>query len=184
MPSLVIIAVALALAQCQSGQFSCFNGPPDGFYCTNDLVGYHDCSQVSFPVENPPKYCPSGTKCSCFINTKCEVPETEICQPIQTPPTLSEDFDYTFTFEGNSSQGAWFQTFDQIKQVIRNTESKKLRERTWDLKTLDQHFQVILPISGGKFEDVRANYWIFVSLSLYLLPNITVRSTYMQLKLF
>lgn len=157
MLSLIIIAIALSLAQCQSGEFSCFNGPPDGFYCTNDLVGYHDCRQVSFPVENPPKYCPSGTKCSCFINIKCEVPETEICQPIQTPPTLSEDFDYTFTLEGNSSQGAWFQTFDQIKRVIRNTESKKFRERTWDMKTPDQHFQVILPISGGKFEEVRAN---------------------------
>ena len=159
MLSLIIVAIALGLAPCQNRAFSCFDGPPDGFYCTNDIAGYHDCRLKAFNlIDDTPKYCPSGTQCSCFINTKCEVPESEICKPIQTPPTLSDDFDYTFTFQGNSSQGAWFQTFDELKRVIRNTELKMLRERTWDLKTVDQHFQVILTISGGKFEDVSSIY--------------------------
>ena len=187
MLSLILVTFVLAFAQCQNKEFSCFRD--DGFYCTNDLAGYHDCTLMWVNPVNPPKYCPSGTRCSCFINTKCKVPESEICQPIQTPPKLPEDFDYTFTLRGNTTQGAWIQIFDQLKRVIRNTDLKMLRERTWNLKTLEQSFEVVLPIVGGKFGHVSSDYyWFFVFLSwnvkmiLYFSQNITTRNTVFCLK--
>ena len=190
MLSVILVAIVLAFAQSQKREFSCFIN--DGFYCTNDLAGYHDCTLMRLNPVNPPKYCPSGTRCSCFINTKCEVPESEICQPIQIPPKLPEDFDYTFSLQGSTTQGAWIQELDQLKRVIRNTDLEMLRERTWNLKrrwnlkALEQSFEVVLPTVGGKFDYVSSNYYCFfvflswnVKMILYLSRNITTRNTFL-----
>ena len=149
---LKLIAIAVLFTYAQSSEFSCFNGPPGGFYCTNDRVGYHDCSLDSkYQPQNLKKYCPQGTRCSCFINTKCEVKESDICQPIPVPPVLSEDFDLTFSFQRNESFPVGFRRIDQIKRVIRNNDLKKLSERIWFVYPFyRQDFRLITPY-GNKF---------------------------------
>ena len=140
--------VAVALIQClklpELGQFSCIKEAP-GFYCTNDLTGYIDCSQ-SISIK---KNCSKGTKCSCFINTKCTIAESEICKAYPSPPKLSEDFDYTFFYKDFLTTPNSVVKNDQRIRIIRNTDLKKLWARTWDMKTLEQTFVVMVP-SGNK----------------------------------
>ena len=56
----IIALVALALVQCHErpelGEFSCIKEAP-GFYCTNDLAGYLNCSETV----NIKKNCSNGT---------------------------------------------------------------------------------------------------------------------------
>ena len=145
MEKLIIAATVLALVQCQSGTFSCF---APGFYCANDLSGYYQCSIIPSNrtlVQGIKKNCTVGTKCSCFINTKCTVPQSEICKVNPPPPTLSEDFDYTYFYDGVLSSSVSNVKTKMRKRFIRNTDLRMLWFRGWNMKTLNQTFKVIIP---------------------------------------
>ena len=158
---LITIAAVFTFARCS--EFSCFNGPPDGFYCTNDRIGYHDCRlDLNHQPQNLKKYCPRGTRCSCFINTKCEVKESEICQPIPLPPLFSEDFDITFSFQRNESSPAGFRRVDQIARVIRNNGLKKLSERIWFVHPFYRQYFRVIKRFENKFLSVSSNHFVLI----------------------
>ena len=57
MITLAFLIISLASVQ---GEFSCFDGPSGGFFCTNDRNGYHDCRRDSNnQAQNIKKSCPS-----------------------------------------------------------------------------------------------------------------------------
>ena len=168
----IIGLVAVTLVQClklpKLGKFSCIKEAP-GFYCTNDLTGYLDCSQTI----NIKKNCFKGTKCSCFINTKCTVPESEICKAYPSPPELSEDFDYTFFYKDVLTTPTSVVKNDQRIRIIKNTDLRKLWARTWDMKTLQQTFVVMIP-SGNKSLLVSATCLVLLLIVLFCLLCETV----------
>ena len=111
------------------------------------------------------KNCSKVTKCSCFINTKCTVAESEICKAYPSPPKLSEDFDYTFFYKDVLTTPNSVVKNDQRIRIIRNTDLRKLWARTWDMKTLEQTFAVMVP-SGNKSLLVRVTCLIILFCSL------------------
>ena len=176
MLQLVTAATVLALVKCQSGEFSCLDGPPGGFYCSNDLKGYFDCNlDPNNQTKNIRKNCSLGTKCSCFINIKCKVPEPQICKTLPTPPTLSENFDYVYG-QKIISQSPTAVTISKKKQrTIRNAGLKMTWGRTWDLDTGGQSFQVVTPNGNNSFS-VSFNNLLFLSCcsSYVRCPRVTI----------
>ena len=152
MEKLIIAVTVLALVQCSmSGKFSCF---APGFYCANDLSGYYQCNIIPSNgtlVQGIKNNCTVGTKCSCFINTRCTVPQSGICKVNPPPPTLSQDFDYTYFSDGVLSSPTSIITTKMTKRFIRNTGLRMLSFRGWNLKTLNQTFEVIIPCGNGSF---------------------------------
>jgi len=57
------------------------DGIPSGFYCTNDLTGYHYCDDNSVMTT---KQCGSTTRCSCQFNMICKAEEKNICTEYST----------------------------------------------------------------------------------------------------
>lgn len=171
----IMVLLALALAQCHKqpelGEFSCIKEAP-GFYCTNDLTGYLDCSQTI----NIKKNCSKGTKCSCFINTKCTVAESEICKTYPSPPKLSEDFDYTFFYKDVLTTPTSVVKNDQTIRIIRNTDLRKVWALTWDMKKLEQTFVVIVPL-GNKSLLVSVTCLIILFCSLCETVSLVISST-------
>ena len=146
MEKLIIAGIVLALVQCQSAKFSCF---ARGFYCANDLSGYYQCSLIKGTlVQGNKTNCPVGTKCSCFIRTKCTVPKSQICKKNPPPPILSEEFDYTFYLKIDFDFFELEIKIGKTKRVIRRTNRTWVR--SWNMKTLNQTFEVIIP-SGKSF---------------------------------
>lgn len=165
MLKLVIVAIILALVQCQSQEFSCLDGPPGGFFCSNDLTGYFDCNLDSNnQTQNIRKNCTLGTKCSCFINIRCKVPEAQICKTLPTPPTLSENFDYVYAQKIINQSPTAVTISNKKQRTIRNAGLKLVWGRTWNLDTGEQSFQVITPNGNNSFDVSFSNPFIFVLL--------------------
>lgn len=61
--------------------FSC-DGIPAGYYCTNDLTGYHHCDDNSVMTTDQ---CGGTTRCSCQFNMKCKAEQQKnICTEYET----------------------------------------------------------------------------------------------------
>ena len=130
-----------------TNRFSCMDGPLDGFYCSNDLSGYHNCN------ENAPNFekvsCPVGTRCTCGINLRCYVFEKKICQPIPPVMTPPESFEYSY-IEQHIERPALVKKADYVIHVTRDSESEMFAIKVMDKITKVNHFEIIKP-QGGKY---------------------------------
>ena len=130
-----------------TNKFSCMDGPLDGFFCSNDLSGYHNCK------ENAPNFekvnCSAGTRCTCGINVRCRVFEEKICQtipPVMIPP---ESFEYSYV-EQHLEPPTMAKKAEYVIHVTRDIESKMFAIKVMDKLTNVNHFEIIKP-QGGKY---------------------------------
>ena len=174
MEKLIIAGIVLALVQCQSGKFSCF---APGFYCANDLSGYYQCSLIKGTlVQGNKTNCPVGTKCSCFINIKCTVPESQICKKNPPSPILSEESETTYIIEINIFGFKFTIKIKKRKRVIRSTNRTMVR--SWNMKTLNQTFEVTIP-SGKSFLTV--SFINLIALLCFLRKTVPCRGIFRTL---
>ena len=130
--------------------FSCMDGPMKGFYCSNDLSGYHDCSgKAASEVDKKP--CPADTRCRCYINTICTATDRiPICDSIpEPPPVLPESFNYTYAEADLDLRRMKTMTEYEVN-VMRNKELGLFATRIFDRIKKKGRFEYIIP-ENGKF---------------------------------
>ena len=149
LPGLILVSTIVLTTSFKlpADTFSCMDGPLDGFYCSNDLSGYHNCNEkaLTFGKVN----CSVGTRCTCGINLRCHVYEKKICQtipPVMTPP---ESFEYSYV-EQHFEQPARAKKADYVIHVTRDSESEMFAIKVMDKLTNVNHFEIIKP-QGGKY---------------------------------
>lgn len=129
--------------------FSCMDGPMKGFYCSNDLSGYHDCSSKA-ASQMGKKPCPIGTRCRCYINAMCTATDIiPICDSIHPPPIPPESFNYTYAEADLDLRRMTTMTEYKIN-VMRNKELGLFATRIFDKMKNKGRFEYIIP-ENGKF---------------------------------
>ena len=160
---LISVLVSTTSFELPTNIFSCMDGPLDGFYCCNDLSGYHICKKNA---SNFGKIsCPVGTRCTCGINVKCHVLEKGICQtipPVMTPP---ESFEYSY-IEQHIELPTRTKRADYVVHVMRDAVAEMLSIKVMDKLANVNHFEIIKP-QGGKYAMVReVKFFIILLLSV------------------
>ena len=134
----------------------------DGFYCTNDLSGYYHCYYAGqyFCMETGVEVkCPSGTRCSCYIDHWCKMNASSICVPYDQPAPYIETFSLKYHhFKNYVSLNPELDPHYNISKygvVIRDAAQKKYFWKEGDTSEL------ILQNTEGKF--IKVTKLIFYS---------------------
>lgn len=131
-----------------------------GFVCSYNLLSYHTCDLLSPEYDNPVG-CPQETKCSCYIDLNCTVPESEICQASHPLPKLPLSFYFVYTKEMKElltmNTTAFYYVHEAQDHVLEKYYSSETEQTTNDVK-----FEIVRKHSG-KLEMVS----IFLCFLLY-----------------
>lgn len=163
MLKLIIFVSTLYIMYCYEfpkNPFSCMDGSPGGFYCSNDLTGYHDCNLDENNKPQDIKHaCQPGYRCKCYINSKCHMTEEEICKPRRTFPLIPESFDWTYN-EDYLLRSTAVKISLHRYHIVRDDILKRFKKTVFDRVTNEmKSFEIIFPsLQGGKFLKFEGDY--------------------------
>lgn len=146
---LLLVFVLVYGYELPSNPFSCMDGTMKGFYCSNDLSGYHDCSSNA-ASQMGKRPCPAGTRCRCYINSMCTATDIiPICDTLHPPPVPPESFNYTYAESDLDLRRMKAMTEYEVN-VMRNKELGLFAVRIFDKTKKKERFEYIIP-ENGKF---------------------------------
>ena len=112
-----------------------------GFVCSYNLSSYHTCDLFSLEYDNPVD-CPQGTKCSCYIDLNCTVPENEIWQASHPLPKLPSSFYFMYTEEVKQLPTMNTTAFYYVHEA-RDHHLKKYYSSKTERSTNDVKFEIV-----------------------------------------
>ena len=139
--------------------FNCAHGPP-GIYCTHDLMGYHNCTRDN---QHKIESCPNGTRCKCFIESKC--PDEDPCVKYRAPQTPPGSFTMYFQGEEQTTSPIGTSVMELEGVWVRDAERGMMMKRVFNMAPkwrmgnmpFDVRFEIVLPRSDGRFDKVGTN---------------------------
>jgi len=149
--SFCLLTLVMQLVVSFSFALVCEEGPP-GLYCTDDMMGFHDCTWTNGYYRNRVVQCPQSTRCNCFLERKCKSSE-DPCQVYYPPDPLDsvytmqlkgqEKIEHSYGLSVRKLSATW--SYDQV-----NRKSMKSRS--------DGTFKLVLPNQEGSFDVFDGNY--------------------------